>query len=89
MILLTRIDPQAGMNHWYLVNVQPTLLEEIAVVCAWGSRETLFQQTRIIPVRSRKLAQKLADEIVARKISRGYRYIETEPQPASTSANLI
>ena len=78
MILLTRIEPDARMNRWYLVNVQPTLLDEIAVVCAWGSRETSFQQTRIIPVHSQVQAQNLAADIVKKKIGRGYRFVETE-----------
>jgi predicted DNA-binding WGR domain protein len=72
MILLARIDPGARMNRWYLVHIQPTLVDEIAVVCAWGSRENPFQQMRAIPAESALAAQQLAGQIVAQKLQRGY-----------------
>jgi hypothetical protein len=38
--LLKRFEPEENVNRWYLVHVQPTLFEPIAVICAWGSWET-------------------------------------------------
>jgi predicted DNA-binding WGR domain protein len=72
VIILARVDPGARMNRFYWVHIQPTLLDEIAVVCAWGSRDNVFQQMRAIPVQDMKEAERMAAEIVERKISRGY-----------------
>jgi predicted DNA-binding WGR domain protein len=72
VILLARVDPGARMNRFYWVHIQPTLLDDIAVVCAWGSRDNLFQQMRAIPVQDFDEAEKMAVEIVEKKISRGY-----------------
>ena len=73
MILLQRIQPEDGMNRWYLVTVQPTLFHPCAVVIAWGRRDNDFQQWRVIPAESGTQAQELAGRIVERKIRRGYR----------------
>jgi predicted DNA-binding WGR domain protein len=39
---LTHVDPDENMNRWYTVMVQPTLLDPVAVITAWGSRENDF-----------------------------------------------
>ena len=72
MIRLIRVDPEQAMNRWYMVNVQPSLRDAWAVVCAWGSRETRYQRSRVIPVGSQDEAIKLAGEIIAKKIRKGY-----------------
>lgn len=73
MIRLIRLDPEKGMNRWYLVTVQPTLFDPVAVVCAWGSRVTAYQRLRCLPMPDREQAERRAREIVERKIRRGYR----------------
>ena len=72
MIVLARVDPGARMNRFYWVHIQPTLLDKIAVVCAWGSRDNPFQQMRAIPAKDLDEANKIAAEIVRKKIFRGY-----------------
>jgi hypothetical protein len=64
-VLLKRFDPEENVNRWYMVHVQPTLFEPIAVICAWGSWETTWQQMRILPAGSLEEAQAAAEGIVA------------------------
>lgn len=70
-VLLRKIDPDQGMTHWYMITVQATLLEPLAVVCAYGSWETPWQQLRVLPVSSSTEAQDLADTILDRKLNQG------------------
>ena len=72
MALLIRIEPEMNMDRWYSVCVQPTLLDPVAVVCAWGNRRTNYLRTLVLPTDSSEKAMKLADYIVTRKIRRGY-----------------
>jgi predicted DNA-binding WGR domain protein len=73
MILLIRVEPELNMNRWYSVGVQPALLDPVAVICAWGNLRTNYLRTHVLPAESLTEAAKLADDIVARKIRRGYR----------------
>ena len=75
MIVLKRVDATAGINRWYMVSVQQTLLEPVAVVCAWGSRKSRWQQLRVLPVDTCEAATKLADKIVKNKQKRGYEIV--------------
>ena len=77
MILLQRIQPEDGMNRWYLVTVQPTLFHPCAVVIAWGRRDNDFQQWRVIPAENEARAQEMARKIVTRKIRRGYQICQS------------
>jgi predicted DNA-binding WGR domain protein len=79
LTVLKRVEPEANMNRWYMVLVQPTLLSDTAVICSWGSRETSQHRTHIIPTADAATAQRLADKIVARKIRRGYKVVLTGP----------
>ncbi len=72
MILLVRVDPEKNANRWYAVAVQSTLLDGCAVVCLWGSRRTGYQRQRVISMPSEQEAKALAEQIVARKLRRGY-----------------
>ena len=69
---LIRVDSEENMNRWYLVFIQATLLEPIAVMCMWGSRDTAYQQTKVTPVATLQEAEILAEKIVKDKIKRGY-----------------
>ena len=73
MAFLVRIDPARHMDRWYSVRVQATLLDDCAVVCAWGNRRTSYQRVRWLPARSVVEAETLAAEVVGRKLRRGYR----------------
>jgi predicted DNA-binding WGR domain protein len=72
MVLLKKVDPDTNMNRWYMVTVQPTLFDTVAVVYAWGSRTTGAQQVRAWPAESEAAAQELAGKLVERKLKRGY-----------------
>jgi len=52
LIVLIRVGPAKGMDRWYCVSVGPGLLDEWAVVCAWGSRRTAYQRLRVLPAGS-------------------------------------
>jgi predicted DNA-binding WGR domain protein len=69
---LTRHDPDENMNRWYTVIVQPTLLDPVAIITAWGSRENDYQQVHIEPVESLQIAMETAEGIVQAKLRRGY-----------------
>jgi predicted DNA-binding WGR domain protein len=72
MNMLTRIEPEEGMDRWYFVGIQPTLLEPWAVICAWGNRRTRYARMRSLPAESLKVAEEIAAAIVSRKMRRGY-----------------
>jgi predicted DNA-binding WGR domain protein len=72
MIILQHSDPQKCMYRWYSIRVQPTLFDRWAVVCAWGSLRSNFQQQRAVPCESNEAAGQLAAQIVNRKEKRGY-----------------
>ena len=54
---LTHVDPMENMNRWYEVSVQPTLIDKVAVIRRWGSRETAMQQ----------MAKGIVDETIIEK----------------------
>ena len=72
MILLTRVESEKNMNRWYSISVQPTLLDPLAVIYAWGNRRTNYQRVRVLPVESQKAAAGIVEDLVARKVRRGY-----------------
>lgn len=72
MIHLTHIDPTKNMARWYIVGVQPTLLDDCAVICGWGRIGTAYERWRILPAKSKQQAHNVADNIVKKKVGRGY-----------------
>lgn len=77
-VLLRRTNPEEHMDRWYLVLVQATLLEPVAVICAWGNRQNAYQQLRILPAESWAEAQAWAQRIVEQKLKRGYQLVYEE-----------
>lgn len=75
MTLLKRVEPEQHMNRWYMIAVQATLLDPIAVICAYGSRESTWQRVHIIPKDSRTEAEIFAEGILKRKLKRGYEIV--------------
>jgi predicted DNA-binding WGR domain protein len=71
-VSLKRVDAEQRMDRWYTVMVQPTLLDSVAVICAWGSRRNRYQRMKILPVTSAEEAVTSACDIVRRKANRGY-----------------
>jgi predicted DNA-binding WGR domain protein len=71
-MLLIKVDPEAHIDRWYLIVVQPTLLDKSAVICAWGSRRTAYQRSRIFPVATAEEAHALAQKLIEKRIKRGY-----------------
>jgi predicted DNA-binding WGR domain protein len=72
LAIMKRIEPEENMDRWYLVAVQATLFDPVAVITAWGSRETTYQQMRIFPTGSEEEALDLAARIVGQKLRLGY-----------------
>jgi predicted DNA-binding WGR domain protein len=72
---LKRVDPDNNMDRWYMVIVQASLLDPVAVICAWGNRRNSYQQLRVLPVASWEEALQAAQGIVKQKLGRGYEVI--------------
>lgn len=72
MVILHRVDPKKLMYRWYIVQVQPTLLDHWAVVCSWGSLRSNYSRQRAIPSEGREKAEELAAKIVGMKLGKGY-----------------
>jgi len=75
MPFMNRVDPEEDMDRWYMVFVQATLLDSVAVVCAWGSRRTAYHQLRVRPASSTEEALTTAKKIVQQKVKRGYQAV--------------
>ena len=60
------------MNRWYTVIAQPTLLDPVAVITAWGSRENDFQPTSTTSAR-------FAPNVVLTVSGNGRSLIATQP----------
>jgi hypothetical protein len=41
---LKRVDFSHNVNRWYAVGVQPSLLDAVALVRFWGSREKNYRR---------------------------------------------
>lgn len=78
MTLLIKIIPEAAVNRWYLVMVQPSLLDKTAVLCAWGSRQTGYQRIKVLAADTPEAAEELAAKLVARRLKRGYWLAEAQ-----------
>lgn len=76
LVLLRKFEPDRSMNRWYMITIQASLLEPVAVVCAYGSWETSWQQLRVLPVFSQDEAQAVAATILRQKLQRGYEIVE-------------
>ena len=72
LTVLRRVEPEEHIDRWYMVLVQPTLLDPIAVYCAWGSNDSEWQRSRTIPAADMDAAAFLAARVVAQKVKRGY-----------------
>ena len=72
---LKRVDPEENMDRWYMVFVQASLLDPMAVICAWGNRRNSYQQLRVLPATSREEALETAQNIVKQKLARGYELV--------------
>lgn len=86
LAIMKRIEPEENMDRWYLVTVQATLFDPVAVITAWGSRETTYQQMRIFPARSKEEALQLAVRIVGQKLRRGYMLVH---EHGSTAEDIL
>jgi len=83
---LERIDHQQNTNRWYAVGIQPTLLDEIAVIRFWGCRGNTYQQTIIEPFTDLEKAHTRANTLIREKLHRGYQITASTNQ--STSSQL-
>ena len=72
---LKRVDPEENMDRWYMVFVQASLLDPVAVICAWGNRRNSYQQLRVLPAASWEEALETAQHMVKQKLARGYELV--------------
>jgi predicted DNA-binding WGR domain protein len=72
---LTRIDPEDHANRYYAVGVQPSLLDPVALIRSWGSRETDYCRLRVEPFEDWEAAREAADRLIRDKLRRGYRLV--------------
>ena len=68
---LHRIDPEASMARYYIVDVAPTLFGEVSVLRTWGRIGT-NGRTTIETCESADDATKAAARTLRQKIGRGY-----------------
>lgn len=59
-------------DRWFMVVVQSTLFEAMAVVCYWGDCLNEMQGMRILPARSKAAAMRMASAIVTDRVEKGY-----------------
>ncbi len=72
---LKRIDSEKRMNRWYAIGIQPGLFDVVALVRLWGSRETRHQRMRVEPFADLEAAKAAADDLIQRKLRRGYQFV--------------
>ncbi len=75
MTLLKRVDPQAGMDRWYLAGAVRDVFGDSAILCAWGNRRNCYQRMHLIYPPATEVAQNIT-RIVAHKVKRGYSIVE-------------
>ena len=71
VLMLERIDGPRNMARFYVIAIEPTLFEDLALVRRWGRIGTAGRQ-RIDLHPSRKVAQVELEKWLARKCRRGY-----------------
>jgi predicted DNA-binding WGR domain protein len=74
-VLLRRVDTAENMNRWYLVTIQATLLDPVAVVCLYGRRHTSGHHIWVRPAATAAEAEEIAAAIVAKRLKRGYEIV--------------
>ncbi len=70
---MSRIDPDKNANRWYLIGIQPSLFDPIALIRFWGSRTTTYQQVMVQPFDDQETAREAADKLICDKVRSGYR----------------
>ena len=70
---MSRIDPDKNANRWYLIGIQPSLFDPIALIRFWGSRSTTYQQVMVQPFEDQETAREAADKLICDKVRGGYR----------------
>ncbi len=65
---MTRIDPEAHANRYYAVGVQPSLLDPVALIRIWGSRETGSQRLTVEACTDWETAREAADRVIRAKV---------------------
>jgi predicted DNA-binding WGR domain protein len=74
-VLLHRVRPAANEARFYFVQVSPSLIDSVAVLRVWG-RIGGAQRSMITPCPSAEAADKLACQLVQRRLQRGYKLIQ-------------
>ena len=79
-VMLRRVDPAQNVARFYLVQVGPSLLEEVAVIRFWG-RIGGSQRIMVTNCPDQASAHKLAERLVKLRLKHGYQIIAREEAP--------
>ena len=70
--ILRRIEPDENINRWYVVSVQPSLIDSVSMVIAYGNARNAWQKLRVVPVDNYSEAEDQAQQLIDKKVARGY-----------------
>ena len=85
--MLTRIEPEKDMDPVEVVLCRHPahVTGALGVICTWGTGErTRYMRMRSLPAESLKVAEEIAEAIVARVMRRGYFIKGNSKEEAST-----
>jgi predicted DNA-binding WGR domain protein len=74
VVLFRRINPEKNEARFYLLLVQPSLLDDYAVLRVWG-RIGGHQRQMATPCASAEEAQALARRLIRRRLQHGYQVV--------------
>lgn len=80
VLCLERVDPTLNMARYYVLSIQPTLFEEVALVREWGRIGTRGRR-RLDLYADRAAAAEALDVWLARKMRRGYGAVARQTAP--------
>ncbi len=90
-MFLKRTDPLKHIDRWYRIAIEADLFGPCNLVRSWGNRRTSYQRIRVQPMPDEDSAWQLLDQLVSRKLHKGYVMVESSQDrttlPAKTLAN--
>jgi predicted DNA-binding WGR domain protein len=78
---LQHMDYGQNVNHFYLVGVQPSLFDNVALIRFWGSRQNTSQRVIVQPFDDQASARAAADRLIQQKVKRGYLIVDGYEPP--------
>ncbi len=88
-VFLKRTDSLKHIDRWYRIAIEADLFGPCNVVRSWGNRRTSYQRTHVQPMPDEDSAWQLLDQIVARKLSKGYVMVESSQYQTTLPARTL